>query len=538
MWELPLIIWEGDGRDSDKLVEYFQADLGGVYGVLLNDCPEMADVYSAFVFLRLILDGAHLYDLAFFQRSGEYILQSTTKWEQAIRGLEIITKSPWWNRIWVLQETVLPPRATIHFGNITIPWKTIAQATKKLTHHYTFCCSSHLTTRPFREEEILTLFGSVIHPIELLRNGRADGMRMSLSQLLSITLQRASTDSRDKVYALLSLVTNWYGREPVRPDYGLSVDQIYTQVVTKEIQGSNSLQILQGVPEISNTRLPSWIMKTSSDHMRMVTGSRINASALFRASGDSLCDVQVVERLVLGVLGLSNSDTVLRVSPLIYGDSPETSNYAMMETTLSSWRKLAGLEDMPNRPYPSGDSWENAFWRAIANDAVEDSILEPKLGNEGNSDKTYRTTWRRLVREDRDVYEAWWLRTEAMAAFDGPDGTLLPGRSAWNHIPEYKRILYDRAVQMATVQRKFFITQKGFLGIGPPTMSSGDRVVVLFGGNVPFLLREHVNSTTTGISLEGPDPLWKLIGDCYLHGIMDGEAMDEAKGDNTRYFLC
>lgn len=73
-------------------------------------------------------------------------------------------------------------------------------------------------------------------------------MRTSLSQLLSITLQRASTDSRDKVYALISLVTNWYGREPVRPDYTLSVDQIYAQVVIKEMKGSNSLQILQGVP--------------------------------------------------------------------------------------------------------------------------------------------------------------------------------------------------------------------------------------------------------------------------------------------------
>ncbi|KAE9366699.1 HET-domain-containing protein [Stipitochalara longipes BDJ] len=535
---LPSIVWHSDDRDSDKLAEYFQTDLVNVHGVLRNDCSEMTDVYAALIFLRLIVDGAHLYDLAFFQRSGEYKLQSITKWEQAMKGLEMILNSPWWNRVWVLQETVLPQRATIQFGNITFPWQMIAQATEQLAHHYTFCCSGHLNTRPFREEEILTGFRKVVDPIELLRNGRADGMRTSLSQLLSITLQRASTDSRDKVYALLSLVTNWYGREPIRPDYALSVNQIYAQVVIKEIQGSNSLQILQGVPWISNTRLPSWITRTSSNHLRNVQESRINASALFRASRDSLCDVQeVAESSVLGVLGLSESDTVLRVSPLIYGESPETSSYTAMEATISSWRKLAGLEEMPNRPYPTGDNWGNVFWRAIANDAVDESESEPKTVSKGDTDRAFRTTWRRLVCEDIDVYEAWWLRTKAAAAFDGPDGTPLPGRSLWAQIPEYKRIIYDRAVQMATVQRKFFITRKGFMGIGPPATSSGDRIVVLFGGDVPFLLREHVNSTATGIPPEEPNPLWKLIGDCYLHGIMDGEAMHQTKGDCTRYYL-
>jgi hypothetical protein len=129
---------------------------------------------------------------------------------------------------------------------------------------------------------------------------------------------------------------------------------------------------------------------------------------------------------------------------------------------------------------------------------VDESILEPKTANKGDTDQAFRTTWRRLVREDIDVYEAWWLRTQAMAAFNGLGGTPLPGRSAWAHILEYKRIIYDQAVQMATVQRKLFITRKGFMGIGPPATSHGDRIVVLFSGDVPFLLREHANSTTTG----------------------------------------
>ena len=533
---LPYIIWHGDDKDIDKLDGYFQEDSVGIQRDLHNDCLEMANIYAAFVFLRLIGDDAHLYDLAFFQRSGEYILQATTKWESVISGLEMILDSSWWNRVWVLQETVLPARATIHFGNIAFPWQLIAQATEKLAHHYTFCCSSHLNTRPFREEEILTRLRNVVHPIEILRNGQANGMRISLSQLLSITLQRRSTDNRDKFYSLLSLVTNWYGGEPLLPDYSLSVNQIYAQVVIKEIQGSNSLQILQGVSPSSSANLPSWIKSTSSDHLRNVQESRINASSLFKASGVSLCNVQI-DGLVLGVLGLSESDVVRCVSPLYYGDSPETSNYKAMESSISSWRKFAGLEGIPSRSYPTGQSWDSVFWRTIANDAVDESKLESKTAIKDDTNPDFCTTWRRLDHGDFDVVEAWWRRTQAMAAFDGPDGTPLPGNSGWAHIPECRRIMYDQAVQMATVQRKFFITCKGYIGLGPPATSPGDKIVVLFGGDVPYLIREYPDSITNKSSMEEHSPLHMLVGDCYLHGIMDGEAMKETVGDQTRYFL-
>ena len=45
----------------------------------------------------------------------------------------------------------------------------------------------------------------------------------------------------------------------------------------------------------------------------------------------------------------------------------------------------------------------------------------------------------------------------------------------------------------------------------------GDQVFVLFGGTMPFLLRVH------DLSLEH----FRLVGDCYLQGILDGEAMGQ-----------
>jgi hypothetical protein len=46
----------------------------------------------------------------------------------------------------------------------------------------------------------------------------------------------------------------------------------------------------------------------------------------------------------------------------------------------------------------------------------------------------------------------------------------------------------------------------------------------LSGGNVPFVLRP----------LPGPQPnTFELVGDCYVHGVMNGEAVTESFWNNV-----
>jgi hypothetical protein len=73
--------------------------------------------------------------------------------------------------------------------------------------------------------------------------------------------------------------------------------------------------------------------------------------------------------------------------------------------------------------------------------------------------------------------------------------------------------LSDASVRRAAIKRAFFVTEKGYMGLGPSSMEEGDLVYVLSGGQVPFILRPT-------ISAEG----FALVGESYIHGIMDGEA--------------
>jgi hypothetical protein len=50
------------------------------------------------------------------------------------------------------------------------------------------------------------------------------------------------------------------------------------------------------------------------------------------------------------------------------------------------------------------------------------------------------------------------------------------------------------------------------MGLGPNAMQTGDVVCILFGCKVPYILRPV-------------DGHYLLVGDAYIHGIMDGEAM-------------
>ncbi|PMD42916.1 hypothetical protein L207DRAFT_377234, partial [Hyaloscypha variabilis F] len=70
---------------------------------------------------------------------------------------------------------------------------------------------------------------------------------------------------------------------------------------------------------------------------------------------------------------------------------------------------------------------------------------------------------------------------------------------------------------------KLFRTTKHYLGLGPQILKAGDVIAVIFGAKVPFILRP-----------EGDHYL--LLGDCYIHGIMQGEAVEEWVSANPENF--
>lgn len=60
-------------------------------------------------------------------------------------------------------------------------------------------------------------------------------------------------------------------------------------------------------------------------------------------------------------------------------------------------------------------------------------------------------------------------------------------------------------MELTCYGRKFFITDRGSMGLAPPRARDGDDIVFFPGGKYPFIVRPKGNGT------------YELVGDCFLH---------------------
>ena len=71
--------------------------------------------------------------------------------------------------------------------------------------------------------------------------------------------------------------------------------------------------------------------------------------------------------------------------------------------------------------------------------------------------------------------------------------------------------------------RRLIRMKQGYIGLGYDAVRVGDSIAVCQGGRLPLVVRR-----------EGER--WRLIGDCYVHGIMRGEVFAEKKCE-TMWFV-
>jgi hypothetical protein len=71
--------------------------------------------------------------------------------------------------------------------------------------------------------------------------------------------------------------------------------------------------------------------------------------------------------------------------------------------------------------------------------------------------------------------------------------------------------------------RRVVCTRKGHLGLVVPGARVGDSIGIFQGGKTPLIMR------ATGVGT------WRILGDGYIHGIMNGEVWDESKCEEIRF---
>ena len=126
--------------------------------------------------------------------------------------------------------------------------------------------------------------------------------------------------------------------------------------------------------------------------------------------------------------------------------------------------------------------------------------------------------WRTII-ADRDLL---WRCPSAAEEFAGRFEAWLGNGDRANdeaYILPYSDIAIARCMY-----RSFIITEGCYFGLGRSPTKRGDFVCILRGGDVPFVLRPR------------EDGYYTFIGETYLHGIMDGSFVRNARKEDIKEF--
>ncbi|OCK78086.1 HET-domain-containing protein [Lepidopterella palustris CBS 459.81] len=304
-----------------------------------------------------------------------------------------------------------------------------------------------------------------------------------LEQLHDTRASRA-TDPRDKVFALAAMSPP-EDRLFIEPNYMKPVASIYIDVAFKMVHHYKSLRILsatqplygQVCPEFSG-KLPSWVPNWSKES-------------------------------ALTSLGLSN----IYREPFDAGGSTAFTRSEEDNNKLLCYGALLDIITETGKACP----FETSGGESVAQVLTEWNRLASSVNG------THSQTSSRLGQGVFFVGEQFFIVGPAQETI-WPTFRAVPTPTL-ELTPEE---LAKREAGPATMEdlkfclgRRFLMTAGGLFGLAPPQALPGDIIVILLGAPVPQVLRKH-------------DGYYELVGECYVHGVMGGEALADLKKDITQ----
>ena len=404
--------------------------------------------------------------------------------------LERVVARPWFARQWVLQEVILSrTRPILVYDGGLRNWDSLLFA-------LVFLCQMH-GAHISRFETSHVACGLVMF---LLRNKTAD---WDLASLIIGTRNFGVTEPRDSVFALLSLALETATTDasawplPLRPNYEKPWQAIYTELTEHIISASRSLKILCLASNRPGAHdgLPSWVP--------VFHRTAVQFGHLFDRGHQVFAGQQ-------GKRYASRSQRALLWKDAA-ADLSGTGRLRLQGLQVATVRWSSTSRAGGQRLFAWAD--EGARQLVVPLDAasvaayLDELLLACGFGVTVSSDisvgsaQFYAYEARHRDEDTAMPYLAPFL-AELTTERENPD---LRGVAGIHHIVSV--LPHDPDIQLYT-------TEDGRLGIASRWMQPGDVVAVLFGGSVPFLLRP-----------DGDEYL--LLGECYLSGVMTGQAVVE-----------
>ncbi|KAM5353402.1 hypothetical protein ACJ41O_000052 [Fusarium nematophilum] len=418
-----------------------------------------------------------------------------------------------WCRAWTVQEITLAKRGRILCGEQNVSLDAFHAA---LTAIYFAKISGFARRQPQWMN-----FGSGFNNnrfhiwglqsrLQHLKGKPSSLLDMLLSDMRATDEKRpfyGALDPRDVIFALLGVAAD-AGVLGIRPDYTKSACQVYTEATRAMILHYPNYRLEYCTFPKDTPGLPSWVPDWQRIGRRGVEVHPLSYGDCFYASrgrtqpstvdkggptlrqrGSTVDSVAKV--FTVGEIGVVEQDTL--ANALAEALRPGTGWTRCLKSILdfagpyleqgtsesSLWRDMSGGKMVIGKCTMEYDSLARRAFRqeAIAADSITEAQLECILRN------SY--PYPRKLEQDEDLQPIVERFCELI-------------------------LIYAQAMVRG---RALFVTTRGVFGLGPYRVREGDVVTILFGTQVPIILRPDGDAYT-----------W--VGDAYVHGIMEGEVIE------------
>ena len=487
------LIWLGE--DDDISIEKANANISSVLKDMRNETSDFQEltkqIYGTWG------------DMLYSDRG----MSTDIDWSSLLRYFA----SPWFTRLWVVQEASLPAKSICHRGTSTRPLEDVLRVAIWAIHKASTLPHDSDSIRGLKCAAGIAMYADHAYGRHEILYHR--GKLATTIELLIGTLSDYDThDARDHVYGMLGLYRKYMRPTELPPalvpDYRAPISKIFCDVTRLIITGAASLSALRDVrrrPKAASMgEWASWVPQWHFRNDKYSTLREVNISGI-------CADANV--KLDVSSLGSMNDPNVLTVKGIILS----TVSHTTPEFTRHRF-EIEGAKAM----------------RGLLNCACDiDSKL--KLESQRDSDRLPHTLitgldgyiQRIAERRSTELYTAFRHYIFELDKFpcglnDVSDSTPVEASNAAN---------FSQALANATFDRCIFSTLSGLLGRGPSILQIGDVVAILFGSSFPFVLRP----------LNLQHNKYEVIGYCYVYGIMEGEAVHAHKvsgQDDAIFHLC